>query len=1004
MLRSSLLCSLLSSLVLSIAPVSAQLLINEGSSRNAHTIADATGDHPDWIELYNADNTAIDLEGYTLSDDPLEPTKWTFPSVQIPAQGFLIVFCSGDDHGPLTGMTTVVAITDFDPVEGWNSHALSTLFNWDGASNLMIQTCALREEGNGLNAIFNQTTTPFFSSAYVNGHDPLLTCGMTYGDLTPHRPVMRFNGTTIGSNDWSNSFVQLPAPYANWYGGAKNAFFLKASELVSAGLTAGPINTIAFDVISTNDAELEQFDIRMALTTDTALTATFFPASAINEVHANFKLGRNGEVVYLFAPGEVLIDSLDVLQAAPDHSNGRSPDGSASDSLFAIPTPGASNNASTPYALYALAPTLSVPSGISSFAITVSITDPDPLPSEVRYTLDGSEPTIGSTLYTGPVAIDASTVLSARVFKEGHVPSNITAASYLIGVHHTTPVISLVTPDEDLNGLEGIFTNWHLDDEIQAHIDYFDADEQLVFSQYTGMQVDGGLGGSRGFPQHSFRLEFDNDVLGDGRVDYPMIANRPERTRYSRIYLRNGSNQFQILPHKDAVQVAAMAGETNSYYSAWSPVTVYINGGYFGLYELREKFDAEYFRSLEQADTDSLDLLSLSAWNGYVLRPTEGEVDPFWRDYAAFQLLDPASPDFWEQADTRFDLTWYTDHIIGQQWMGTVDWPGNNVKIYRSNVTDHRWRFCTIDLEVAMAPNGQTDHFFNGISFTANQPEVIPYTRIWQRSIENPRFHDHFINRFADVMNSAYLNDRILAIAQDYFDQARPEMGLQFERWGGPDTTAALATFEADNAAFMSELEQRTPVVRDDLQQFFALPRQLDVTLDVLPVGAGTIRISTLRPDTYPWQGVYFDGVPVKLEAVANEGWYFSHWTPNTLLNDTLDALFLDTLAADAILFEAHFTTDLPTAGIGPERNDLMTMALYPNPASAELFIQNNNAVIGRTHYQVLDMRGQILQQGVLQAGRKRSTIDIAPLASGPYQLSFVGEEGLRELLRFVKL
>ena len=138
------------------------------------------------------------------------------------------------------------------------------------------------------------------------------------------------------------------------------------------------------------------------------------------------------------------------------------------------------------------------------------------------------------------------------------------------------------------------------------------------------MQIDGGWGGSRSNPQHSFRIELDNGVLGDGSIEYPIIPNRPNRTKYSNFYLRNGSNQYLTLPYKDACLVEAMCGETNTYYSAWRPITVYINGAYFGLYELREKFDTEYFKTLEGADADSIDILSLSAWGGSVLRAVEG--------------------------------------------------------------------------------------------------------------------------------------------------------------------------------------------------------------------------------------------------------------------------------------------------------------------------------------------------------------------------------------------
>ena len=78
-------------------------------------------------------------------------------------------------------------------------------------------------------------------------------------------------------------------------------------------------------------------------------------------------------------------------------------------------------------------------------------------------------------------------------------------------------------------------------------------------------------------PQHSFRVELDDGVLGDGHIDYPLIPGRPERTKYSKFYLRNGSNQYLAFPYKDACETAMMGNGTNNYYSAWRPS--------FGLYQ-----------------------------------------------------------------------------------------------------------------------------------------------------------------------------------------------------------------------------------------------------------------------------------------------------------------------------------------------------------------------------------------------------------------------------------
>lgn len=977
-----------------------QVVINEASSRNFRVVADEDGNYPDWIELHNTTNEWVNLAGYSLTDDINNPTQWTFPVMGIAPHGYLVVFCSGKDRMPRNGQTTVAAVLNYSPTVGWNTHVLSIPFNWDGSSNILIETCATNTTSTTLNPTFNQTTTTYPSSAFAYSDSVSSVCGEPVGNVANRRPVIRLNGLTIGTNDWTNNATGFPSPYGNWYGGTKHAMLIRADELVSAGLSAGNINSIAFDVVATQNAVIEEVDLRFGHVAEDAVSAEFIPWYGAYQFHTNFGLGRGGETVYLFSPGQQQLSQLYVEQEMPGHSNGSWPDGSSTVQLFDTPTPGASNNTSDPYADYAEKPTLSVASTIGGASVTVDAVNPNLPPTTLRYTLDGSDPTASSPPFIAPITMNEPTVLKVRAFVPGLLPSKIETGSYLIGAQHSSPVLSITTAQSNLYGATGMFDNWWKDDEIPAHAEYFLETGELAFSQRTGMQMDGGHGGSRSFPQHSFRLEFDNGTLGAGSVDLPLIPDRPQRTEYSRIYLRNGSNQYQILPHKDAAQVKMMAGATKSYYTAWTPVTVYINGDYFGLYEMREKFDTEYFRTLEGADGDSLDLLGVSSWNGQMLRANEGSTDGFWQDMSEFRALDPASPTFWEQADASFDMEWYTDYIFGQQWMATTDWPINNIKIYRSNSTGHRWRFCTVDLETGMAPNGQSGPHFNGLVYAGSQDPEIPYTYIWQRGIQNNRYHDYYINRAADIMNSAFLDERIQGIGQEFFDLARPDMGDQFLRWGGPDTSAQLLAYEANNAAFLSDLSQRTPIMRDDIQEFFGLPRQLDVVLDVHPEGAGRIRISTLRPENYPWHGVYFDGVPVHIEALANDGFLFSHWAGNGLIGDTLNTLFLDTLAADAITFDAFFVPD----GSGLRETNMTDFAIYPNPTERFLYVSTDKAFTRSVSYHISDPRGVVVQDGTLAPGQLRTPLNVGHLANGPYQLILVNASGQRQVLRFVKL
>lgn len=979
----------------------AQVVLNEGSNRNYSLLADENGEYPDWIELYNAGSDTVHLLDYSLTDDSGEPGKWTFPNVVLLPGEFKTVFCSGKDRKPVTGFIHVVNTGTFNAVTGWNTHAFSTPFFWDGVSNILVNTCSYSSTGYTTNSVFNQTGTPFPSSSFSYQDGSPGACTANFGGVAYRRPNMQLNGIAVGTGTEQNSPTDYPAPYGNWYWGARNQMLIQASELSTAGLTAGFITSLGFDVVSTDPATVYDYiDIHMKLVSINQVASEFVAVDPNNYLHTNFKISSEGETVSLFDPSQSLLSSLFVNCHDLDNSRGSFPDAASDISLFQTATPSASNNGSETFSAYLLPPQLAIESGFHDAPFSLAMYNPNGANSTIHYTLDGSEPTANSAAYDGnPVFIFYSCVVKARVFGNGILPSPAAVSTYFFGVDHYTPVISVVTDQANLYGGNGIFDNWWLDWEKAAHVEYFDSTKQLIFSQKAGIQVDGGAGGSRSHPQHSFKVELDHGVLGNGAIDYALIPDRPDRTQYGTFYLRNGSNQWLVLPYKDALQVKAMGAETNTYYSAWRPVSVYINGGYFGLYELREKFNTEYFETLEGADPDSMDILSLSYWYGSVLRPVTGSVDSFYSSYFSFYSLDPGDPSYWNSADQYFDQAWYTDYIISQSWMGNVDWPGNNIKLYRSNATGFRWRFCTIDLELALAPNNWTDCYFDHIQFMMSQDPGNPFINIWLKGLQNDRFRDYFINRYADLMNTAYDVERLLDLEQDMFDQTVLEMDNEYARWWDPNAIPALMNFFNDNhLQFQFQLSERTTQVRNHIESNFSLPNQVEVALNVFPPGAGKIQISTVTPEEYPWQGVYFNGLPVKIEAIPSEGYQFSHWGNNALISDTENAVFLDTLEVFSANFDAYFEADINAAK--EEKINSSDFSIFPNPAGDFLFLKNESGkTYSNLHFQLIDLNGRILKEGVYS-----EKIDIQGIPPSIYLLQLSGSRGVVAQMRFMKI
>lgn len=104
------------------SPLSGDLVVNEFMASNVSTQADQDGEFDDWIELYNNSRVAISLDGFHLSDEVENPTKWAFPSgTTIGAGAYLIIWADGDteqaglhaDFG-LSGGGESVLLTDAD--------------------------------------------------------------------------------------------------------------------------------------------------------------------------------------------------------------------------------------------------------------------------------------------------------------------------------------------------------------------------------------------------------------------------------------------------------------------------------------------------------------------------------------------------------------------------------------------------------------------------------------------------------------------------------------------------------------------------------------------------------------------------------------------------------------------------------------------------------------------------------------------------------------------------
>ena len=306
------------------------------------------------------------------------------------------IFCSEKDRYQTAPFLNAVNDIDYSPVVGWNTHNFTSTFEWDGVSNLVLNICSYLNTGYTENAIFLQTATPYVSTAATFNDGSDASCSAPFGATYSQRPNLKINDIILDYGTIQNSNTDYPAPYGNWYWSARHQILIHASELIEAGIVAGPINSIGFQVVSTNTIFYTYIDISINATTLNDLTGNLFPLGGYLN-HTNFKIDSEGETVYLFDPTGTNISALNIASPQADISVGLTPDASEIVSWMS-PSPGMSNNSATLFTDTLQAPIMSVATGIftSSFYLNINNPNPEAIATKIVYTLDGSDPIFSS--------------------------------------------------------------------------------------------------------------------------------------------------------------------------------------------------------------------------------------------------------------------------------------------------------------------------------------------------------------------------------------------------------------------------------------------------------------------------------------------------------------------------------------------------------------------------------------------------------------------------------
>ena len=492
-------------------------------------------------------------------------------------------------------------------------------------------------------------------------------------------------------------------------------------------------------------------------------------------LHANFKLDAAGEYLGLYDSSGQLVHELGLQfpRQVCTHSYGWDA-AAAAYRYFGEPSPG-SANAGVGLLGVLDPPALSLAPGFHPGPVQLSMTTADPS-ATIRYTTDGSEPTLTlGTVYSGPVALVASSAVRARAFREGWIPSDTITRTYLIdepaALQSLTAVCLVADPERSLYpphgvtaivGGIGLYGTWRALGPADYNIPMEEgrsyerpASLEIIHPSQGGWrQIPFGLrmAGSAHTRGHyffnmlaedpwygrwenkpSFNLFFRNEY-GPDRLEFPLVLGHDQDTFYS-LRLRSGKVDWDNPFLKDEF-VRRIFVDMGQVGSMGILVNLFVNGRFKCYYNLVERLREPFLQDRHGSD---------QPWDVIADNVAEEGDTQAWQSMLDYiRTHDMSVLEQYQSAGQQLDLVNLIDYLLLNLYVGNLDWPEQNYLAARERQTGARFRFYAWDAEAVMGSDPLTcDLFTEGLRITNG----LPVPGLYQALSRSPEFRLLFADR-----------------------------------------------------------------------------------------------------------------------------------------------------------------------------------------------------------------------------------------------------------------
>ena len=483
----------------------------------------------------------------------------------------------------------------------------------------------------------------------------------------------------------------------------------------------------------------------------------------------------------------------------------------------------------------------------------------------------------GSQTAGKKIKITEPTVLKIKYTDKDGKRRNF-VGSYIVNQGHDIPIVSLVVDSNQFFSPDGIYVGHTESNSSGGPIltvgrawdkQPITASAEFIFNGKVKEQLELDLktygGMTLGWKEKSLQLSARKKLHGESEINVKLFENLPFR-KFQHVVLRTSGNDQNKTRIKD-MSISQVGDDINVNTKASRQVVLYINGQYWGIHNLREKVNGDYFRYRYD-------------WKIGEFREIQGSGfrDTDYKSFIDYVRENSDKSDFHQRVSDSIDVENFFNFNVLQTFISNPDYRGN-IRFFKNK--GGKWKWVIYDTDLGCKKQFLTRNFIRDRTFPVREYWYNPSyaVTLMNNMMKNDKFKKRFINQYCYLLSTYVSTENF----HSKLDQNKANIESEIDRHlarRGALYNESRHSWSAKIKNLKTYFTKRPESAYRHIAETFGFKEAVSVKVNQNITSFNGLRMNGSELLTNSVEGKFFTEYSVDLEAVESDHLYrFKKWS-----------------------------------------------------------------------------------------------------------------------------